>query len=54
MGQATEAWTLMYAVGLQLMINQIVLGLAALAAHVAHWPSAGRRPIRMYVFHVLP
>lgn len=54
MRQATETRPLMDPMGLQLMINKIVLGLAAFAANVAHGPSAGRRPIRVDVFHVLP
>lgn len=54
MGQAAEAGSLMYAVRLQLMINKVVLCLAALAAYIAHGPRAGRRPVRVHVFHVLP
>lgn len=44
---------LMYPVGLQLMIDQIVFRLATFAANVALGPSFRRGPIRMDVFHVL-
>ena len=45
---------LMYPVGLKLMIDQVVLGLAPFAAHVALRPRLRRRPIRVDIFHVLP
>lgn len=48
-----HARPLMDAVRLQLMIDQVVLGLAPLAAYVALRPRVRRRPVRMDVFHVL-
>lgn len=43
----------MDAVGLKLVVDEVVLGLAALAADVALGPGFGRWPVRVDVFHVL-
>lgn len=45
---------LVYPVRLKLMIDQVMLGLAAFPAHVALRPRLRRRPIRVDIFHVLP
>jgi len=48
-----HARPLMDAVRLQLMIDQVMLGLTPLAAYVALRPRVRRRPVRMDVFHML-
>lgn len=49
-----EARALMDAVGLELVVDEVVLRLAALAADVALGPRVLWRPVRVDVFHVLP
>lgn len=44
---------LMYSMGLELVIDQVMFRLAAFAANVALGPCVGRWPIRMDIFHVL-
>lgn len=46
--------SLVYPVCLKLMIDQVVLSLAPLSAHVALGPRLRGRPIRVDIFHVLP
>lgn len=46
--------SLMDAMRLQLMIDQVMFGLASFAAYVALRPRVRRRPVRVDVFHVLP
>lgn len=45
--------SLVYPVSLQLMVDEVVLGLATFPANVALWPGVGRRQIRVYVLDVL-
>lgn len=54
LGNGIVARSLMDAVRLQLMIDQVVLGLASFAAYVALRPRVRRRPVRMDVSHMLP
>lgn len=49
-----HARSLMNAMRLQLVIDQVMFGLAPLAAYVALRPHCVRRPVRVDVFHVLP
>lgn len=53
-GGIVHARSLMDAMRLQLMIDQVMFGLAPLAAYVALRPRVRRRPVRVDVFHVLP
>lgn len=53
-GQAgRQARPLVYAVGLELVVDEVVLGLAALAAHVALGPGVLGRAARVDVLDVL-
>lgn len=53
LARIVETRTLMNAVSLQLMIDQVVLSLATFPANVALRPCVRRRPVRVYVLNVL-